>query len=481
MTSPTALQTAAATLHDSSAVGAAIEQIVAAVKAAQSSLTAARGPLDDAHRETLQSWLDRLAPVKGRGALFPYVGSGVGHHALVELVDGSVKWDLINGIGVHMFGHSDLELIELALQAATSDILMQGNLQYNADSIAFMETVVGEASKGSHIAHAFITNSGAMANESALKICFQRNQPASRVIAFEHCFMGRSTTMAQIGDSAGGRVGIPLNTHVDYLPFYDHHDPEGSSKRALDQLKTYIRRYPRQHACFIMEPVQGEGGFNTATREFFEPMLQLCKENRIGVWSDEVQTFGRTEQMFHFQQLGLGEYVDVATIGKMSQVCAAVFTEQYNPKPGLLSGTFIGSTAGLRVGRRVLERMRDGGYYGPDGRNAKLHAAFRTAAQKLIDRRPEWFPPAMMDDGTESTQFLGGVGGMCRFTPFGGDKARVTKLLHTMFDEGVIGFYCGHGPFHIRFLPPVGVMPIERFDEIFEIVERAMARVAAEG
>ena len=480
MSSPTAVQTAAAALFENPTVDAAIEQILGELRTAQAGLTGARGPLDDAHRETLQSWLDRLAPVKGRGALFPYVGSGVGHHALVELLDGSVKWDLINGIGVHMFGHSDLGMVEAALRAAMSDVVMQGNLQYNADAIAFMETVVEQASQDSHLRHAFITNSGAMANESALKVCFQRNQPACRVIAFEHCFMGRSTTMAQIGDSAGGRVGIPLNTHVDYLPFYEHHDPEGSSKRALTMLKNYVKRYPRQHAVFIMEPVQGEGGFNTATHEFFEPMLQVCKESRIAVWSDEVQTFGRTERMFHFQQLGLGEYVDVATIGKMSQVCAAVFTEQYNPKPGLLSGTFIGSTAGLRVGRQVLERMRDGGYYGPDGRNAQLHAAFRASAQKLIDANPAWFPAVHLEDGTESRDFVGGVGGMCRFTPFGGRKDLVTKLLHTLFDEGVIAFYCGHGPFHIRFLPPVGVMPIDRFDEVFEIVGRAMGRVAAE-
>ena len=39
-----------------------------------------------------------------------------------------------------------------------------------------------------------------MANESALKVCFQKNAPASRVLAFEHCFMGRSTTMAQLGN-----------------------------------------------------------------------------------------------------------------------------------------------------------------------------------------------------------------------------------------------------------------------------------------
>ena len=56
-----------------------------------------------------------------------------------------------------------------------------------------------------------------MANESALKVCQQKTNGAPRVIAFQDCFMGRSTTMAQIGDSAAGRVGIPLNAQVDYM------------------------------------------------------------------------------------------------------------------------------------------------------------------------------------------------------------------------------------------------------------------------
>ena len=63
-----------------------------------------------------------------------------------------------------------------------------------------------------------------------------------------------------------------------------------------------------------------------------------------------------------------------------------------------------------------------------------------------------------------------------RFTPFGGDKSSITKALRVMFDEGVIAFYCGRGPYHIRFLPPVGVMQPDQFDEVFDIVERAFKK-----
>jgi 4-aminobutyrate aminotransferase-like enzyme len=291
--------------------------------------------------------------------------------------------------------------------------------------------------------------------------------------------MGRSVTMAQIGDSAAGRVGIPLTTLVDYIPFYEPEQGVESAERAVQQLQQYIARYPGQHACFIFELVQGEGGFNTAPREFFEPLMKICRENNIAVWIDEVQTFGRTNQMFHFQQLGLGEYVDVVTIGKMSQACACLFTPDYNPKPGLLSGTFISGSVELQVGKRVLERLRDGGYYGPHGRIAQLQDAFRKHARALVEKHKNWFPPIPGPTGlTRRNGFYGGVGGMMRITPFAGDKSAILKTLHQMFADGVIAFYCGHGPYHIRFLPPVGVMQPEQFKDVFEIMEASMKKVA---
>ena len=118
--------------------------------------------------------------------------------------------------------------------------------------------------------------------------------------------------------------------------------------------------------------------------------------------------------------------------------------------------------------------MRDGGYYGPNGKIAELHRAFCEHAEALVTRHPEWFPPVPQANG-----LYGGVGGMMRFTPFGGEKAKITNALRIMFDEGVIAFYCGHGPYHIRFLPPVGVMEPQQFDDVFKIVESSFAKAAS--
>lgn len=457
-------------------IESAIATIIGELRDAQSGLTSAQPPQADLI-ENYQDYLDRIATTRGKPALYPYIGSGLGNGTLVQLADGSVKWDMINGIGVHMFGHSDPDMVETALRAALSDVVMQGNLQFNADSIEFSEVLLEQAKHGSRIVHTFLTNSGAMANESALKICMQKKGGlAPRVIAFADCFMGRSTTMVQIGDSAAGRAGIPLNTMVDYMPFYDPEDPERSIRVAVWHLEQAIARYPGQHCCFVFELVQGEGGFNVAPREFFLPLMKICKDRGIPIWIDEVQTFGRTERMFYYQQLDLGEFVDVVTIGKMSQMCACLYTAEMNPKPGLLSGTFIGSSESMQVGKRVLERLRDGDYYGPGGSIARLQQAFREHAKRLVEYHPQWFPEVPHPLGLKRTAsgFFGGVGGMMRFTPFAGDKGMILKALHAMFDRGVIAFYCGHGPYHVRFLPPIGVMQPEQFGPVFEIVTAAL-------
>ncbi|MEC9373810.1 MAG: aminotransferase class III-fold pyridoxal phosphate-dependent enzyme [Planctomycetota bacterium] len=469
--------------RSSAAVSDGIAAVVDEMRSRQAEITEVREANPDL-KQSLDQWLKTAESSRGRGLMTPYLGSGIGNGALVELIDGSVKFDMTCGIGPNFFGHSEPDLVETALRAATSDVVMQGYFQQNADAIAFTETLVREAGRKSRLAHAFLCNSGAMANDNALKICYQKNHPADRVIAFKDCFMGRSLAMCQIGDTAGYRVGVPTTIPIDYMPFFDAAaaakmsagDVSGQT-RYIDMcvwhLKQYIDRYPGKHACFVFELVQGEGGYNTAPREYFKALMDVCKDSGIAVWTDEVQTFGRTLEMFAFEALDLGEYVDVCTIGKMSQVCAALYTSDYNPKPGLLSGTFLGSSVGLNVGRRMIERLREGDYYGENGRIAKHHRIFAEHVKTLAAKHPEWFPK-----GKGFLEPYGGYGGMMRMTPFGGVKDKVMKTCKTLFEEGMVALYCGHDPYHVRLLPPLGVMPESQWPQVFEIIERALGKVA---
>jgi 4-aminobutyrate aminotransferase-like enzyme len=462
--------------HHSPAVSAAIIAILAEARAKSSQLKGVRPPIGEL-KETYESLMKRAAEVRGRGLLYPYVSSGIGNGALVELADGSVKWDMICGIGMNFFGHSDAELMEASLRGSLGDTLKQGNLQTDFEPFEFCETLLAEAKKGSRLKYAYLSTSGNMANENALKLCYQKHAPAPRVIAFKDCFMGRSVTMSQIGDAAGNRQGLPLSTLVDYMPFYDPVAAREMGKAkyidgAVKLLQSYVDRYPKQHACLIFELVQGEGGFNVGDRDFFKALIDVCKASKIAVWDDEIQTWGRLPTMFAYEYFNLGQYVDVFCVGKMTQVCATLFTEEYNPQPGLLSGTFVGEGPSFQVGQRVIERLRDGGYYGEKGSIARHHSLFRQHAKALAAKHPEWFPAV-----PELEDICGGVGGMMRFTPFGGKKDKVNKACKTIFEEGVVLFYAGHGPYHLRLLPPLGVMKDSDWPEVFACIERGLARV----
>ncbi len=462
------------------AISASVDRLVEQVVEQNAKIT----DICDAKSELAESFkgmLERCAAVKGKGLMYPSLGSGAGNGALVEMADGSVKWDMLTGIGVHFLGHGNPKVLRAQVVGGLNETTKHGNLQTNFVAYEFGEKLVKLASKSSGLKHAFMTTSGAMANESALKVCYQKHAPASRVIAFSHCFMGRSVTMAQIGDSAGGRQGIPLSTQVDYMPFWNDAVAEefgGEAKyiaHCVGLLQEYIDRYPKQHACFIFELVQGEGGFNVAPRAFFKALMDVCKANSIAVWDDEIQTFGRTQELFAYEMYDLGEYIDVLCVGKMTQACATLFTEKYNPKGGLLSGTFTGSTTDFTVGNLLLDELSSGDYYGAKGKFAIHHAEFRSQVSRLIEKHPDWFPAA-----PRTKELMGGVGGMMKFTPFGGDKVKVGKVCRYAYDEGVICFYCGHGPFHVRMLPPMPVMKMEDWPRVFACIERAMGKVASE-
>lgn len=469
-------------LKASPVVAEAVAKIVAEVKAKSALLTGAKPPVEG-FKQSYDEFMKRAADVRGRGLLYPYLGSGVGNGALVEMLDGSVKWDMISGIGVHFFGHSDAELIGEAVKGCVDDTLKYGNLQSNFEAYEFCEALLNEAKKNSKLKYCYIATSGAMANENAIKVCYQRAQvvngvTAPRVIAFRDCFMGRSVTMTQIGDTAAYRQGVPLSTLVDYMPFYNAVEAEALGKKkyidgAIARLMEYVERYPKQHACFIFEMVQGEGGFNVGDRDYFKALMECCKAHKIAVWDDEIQTWGRLPRMFAYEVFDLGQYVDVFCVGKMTQACVTAFTEEFNPQPGLLSGTFLGEGVSFKVGQRVIERLRDGDYYGPTGRIAKLHESFVKQVHALAKKHPAWFPKV-----PEVQDIAGGLGGMMRLTPFGGNKDKIMKACKTCFEEGVIVFYCGHGPHHVRMLPPLGVFQEKDWPAVFECLERGLARAA---
>src|SRR5689334_21189003 len=125
--------------------------------------SAAVAPLSPA---AMTAELDELAKLRARPAFYSYLGSGVGRGARAMLADGRWVLDLALGIGVHLFGHGNLDLIETALRAAAADLVMQGNLVFNREYNLLMKVLLEHAPHS--MAHCWLSLSGADANENAL-------------------------------------------------------------------------------------------------------------------------------------------------------------------------------------------------------------------------------------------------------------------------------------------------------------------------
>lgn len=439
------------------------EAIIATLKDYQSRITGIRSPQHE-RAAVYQKIISDFEEIRGGKLLYPYLASGIGNGALVELADGSIKYDFITGIGVHYLGHSHPGLIEKMIDAAMADTVMQGNLLQDTASHEFSRALLKAATKnGAPLKHVFLCTSGVMAGENALKMAFQKKSPADRVLCFKNCFMGRTITMAQTTDNPAYRVGLPKTLAVDYVPFYDPKNHEASIKAAIDSLKKHLQAHPQKHAAMCFELILGEGGFYPGHRDFFLPLMEILKKHEIPVLIDEVQTFARTTEPFAFQHFGLDAFVDAVWIGKASQACATLFTDEMNPKPGLISQTYTASTTAIAAGHYILTTLMTGGFFGAGGRIARLHEEFKSRLNALASKYPKRL----------SGPF--GMGAMIGFTVFDGEPDKVKKFARSLFDAGVIAFYCGKNPTRMRFLPPVGCLSTKDIDAVFEILEKTLA------
>jgi len=445
------------------------ESLIAAPRVREAARALVEAVAAEASERTLtprqyEQALRELSRRRGRPLLFPLLLGSPGSGARVRLADGTTKLDFIGGIGVYGFGHGDPDLLETAAVAAASDTVFQGHLAPGLEYLRLTQALLRHA--GPKLKHAWLSVSGAMANENALKMILQKQHPADRIVAFERGFAGRTLALAEITDKPAYRQGLPLRGGVLYVPFYDPKDPE-STRRSVAALDAHLRRYPGRVAGMLFELVQGEGGFHTAPAAFFRALMERCREAGLAVWVDEVQTFGRTGELFAFRGLGLEQLVDVVTAGKLVQGSAVLFSKAYNPRPGLVAGTYAGSTVGMAVGARIIERLESEGYLGSRGRVALLGRRFERRLAALRKRLPRAV-------GARS-----GIGAMQAFVAFDGSAELTAALLRAAFDEGLLLFSAGAAPTKLRALLPVNTSD-EELESGFAMLEKAMRRVGEE-
>lgn len=414
-------------------------------------------PADSTKKESYAKIIEDITLKRGRGLFYPYVSSGLGRGPFIQLLDGSVKMDLIGGIGPHILGHGHPELLKSSLLASLESTIMQGHLQMSGIYQKTLNKLVEVASRRSSLEHAWFCPSGSMANENALKVIRQKRNKARYILAFDNAFAGRTTMMTEITANPKVKEGLPEYNEVLRVPF----SPENTEK-SLEALKKHWEDKQDQIACFIMELMPGDGGCLRAPREFFLSLCEFCKEKGIAIWFDEVQTFARSGEFFAFEKLDLGEFVDVCTIGKSLQTAATLWTKNYNPKPGLVSGTFAGSTSSFYAALAILELL-DQGYMGEQGRIEQIHQEWMAGLQELEKQNL-----------ISKTQ---GWGLMVGTQVLDGNSQLVNRLLQLLFEKGLICFSCGaDNQKRLRFLLPA-ILDTKTIQEALKILKESLLEI----
>ncbi|MFY9176684.1 MAG: acetylornithine transaminase [Caldicoprobacterales bacterium] len=274
--------------------------------------------------------------------------------------------DFVAGIAVNTLGYNHPALVE-AITSQSEKLLHCSNLFYIKAQAQLAKLLV-ENSCGDKV---FLCNSGAEANEGAIKLArkyfYSKNLYKYEIITTLNSFHGRTmATLAATGQEKYQKPFEPLPTGFVHVPFNDI--------KAVENAISY-------KTCAVMvEPIQGEGGVIPATAEYMQALRKLCDDRGILLIFDEVQTgIGRTGKLFGYEQYGIEP--DIFTLAKglgggipIGAIVAKAFVASAM-EPGDHGTTFGGNplacTAALAVlstilEEGILETVKDKGEYFTD-------------------------------------------------------------------------------------------------------------------
>jgi 4-aminobutyrate aminotransferase len=315
-------------------------------------------------------------------------------------------------------------------------------------------------------------NSGAEAVEASVKLA-KKTTGRQGVITFRGGFHGRTMgSVAYTTSNAKYRQGYhPILPSVFVAPFPHPYawemSQQDADKLALDELDRMFRHeiYPGEVAAFLIEPVQGEGGYYPASSEYLGALRSLADEHGILLIHDEVQTgFGRTGSWFAGDRLGVEP--DILVMGKaiangfpLSAVGAS--TERFSEwKPGSHGTTFGGNPISCAAATATIEAL-EGVIPNVDGLADHAVARFTEMAQH---RSP-------IGDVRGLGLMIGVELSAGDGTP---DAKAMTHVKGQSLDEGMFILSCGPNGNIIRFIPPL-VVSMEELDRGIDIVDRALA------
>ena len=355
-------------------------------------------------------------------------------------VNGKKYIDMGSGIGVTSFGYCD-EIWQNAISEQIHLVQHTSNLYYTEPCAKLAEILA----KKTGMSKVFFSNSGAEANECAIKAARKyasetKGKDCYNIVTLWNGFHGRTlTTLAATGQEHYHELFQPLTQGFKHIHVGD-----------INELKSVD---PKTTAAIMIECIQGEGGVNVLPKEYVKAIENYCKQNNILLIVDEVQTGnGRTGEFYSYMNYGI--------------------------KPDIVS-TAKGLAGGLPMGATMLgEKVKDVFAFGDHGSTFGGNPVAAAAAVSIVNR----IDSKLLGDVKQKGKFIkdffqnnpdveqiSGMGLMVGIKPANKPAAEVVKQC---MEKGVL---CLTAKDKVRLLPALNI-PLDTLKEALEIIKSSMAK-----
>ncbi len=359
--------------------------------------------------------------------------------------DGRKYLDFLSGIAVCSLGHCHPKVTE-AIQSQAAELVHVSNLYYTEPMTRLAEILVAN----SFAEKIFMANSGAEANEAAIKLArIHAGEGRYEIISLAGSFHGRTlATVAATGQPKFHKGFEPIPQGFLHAPFGD-----------LEALKKMVT----DRTCAILcEPLQGEGGVRVLQQEYLQGIRNLCDKHDLLLIFDEIQTgLGRTGTLFAHEQSGVTP--DIMTLAKALAnglpIGAMLTTSEIAASfiPGTHASTFGGNPVASAAAVATLNVMLEEGFL----ENVRAQSTYFTEElQKLADRYP-----ALLSGVRGLGLILGAV-----LTEAG--VAVGADIVNRMFEKGFLMNFAGN--LVLRFVPPL-IVTKEEIDTLITALAEVLA------
>ncbi|RVI58032.1 diaminobutyrate--2-oxoglutarate transaminase [Sinorhizobium meliloti] len=368
--------------------------------------------------------------------------------AILEDEGGCEFIDFLSGAGVLNYGHNDPDLLNAAIQYLQSNGIVHGLDMATSAKRDFMEQfdAIILRPRGLTYKFQFPGPTGANAVEAALKLA-RKSTGRHTVISFTNGFHGVSLgALAVTGNRYyRGAAGVPPAGAV-FMPYDGYFGADKDTSKYLDKVLSDASSGVDLPAAIILETVQGEGGINSARKEWLQSVERLCRRNGILLIVDDIQAgCGRTGSFFSFDFAGLSP--DIVVLSKsLSGAGLPLSLLLLKPEldvwqPGEHSGTFRGNNLALVTATAALRK-----YWLTEKLSQRVLEKGRIMSERLRQIAQGSRNPLLS---------VRGRGMMLGLDCSTGELAE--KIVRKAFEDGLVVERCGAEDQVIKLLPPLTI------------------------